>query len=112
MKKYDKVSRSWNPPDTISSKEADILDESRKGKDRVEWLNPIAMSQLQTAVKAKKKTVVLNGKTFTLTYGIMFHSSITDTYEQVLIKPAKGYVPMGYVALNKILNFDFEAKEK
>lgn len=109
----EKNSSTWVAPDTISSKEAEILDETRKGKDRVEWLNPIAMSMLQTAVKAKKPTVVLNGVKFNITYGIIFHSKIIDAYEQILLKPADGaYAPMGYVKLDKVLNFNFEDKEK
>jgi len=84
-----------------------------KHRDRVEWLNPIAMSQLQTAVKAKKDTVVLNGDRFNITYGIIFHSKIIDDYEQILLKRADGaYAPMGYVKLSKILNFNFEDSEK
>lgn len=107
----DRNSSTWVPPDTISDKEADIFD--HKNKDRVEWLNPIAMSQLQAAVKRRKPTVVLNGVLFNITYGIIFHSKIIDDYEQILLKRADGaYAPMGYVKLSKILNFNFEDSEK
>jgi hypothetical protein len=105
------MAQAWNPPDTVSSKEADVFD--HKHKDRVDWLNPITMSQLKTAVIAKKKTVVLNGLKFNITYGIIFHSKVADDYEQILLKRADGgYAPMGYVKLDKILNFNFEDKEK
>jgi hypothetical protein len=107
----ERISRTWQPPDTVSSEEAEVFDHTKR--DKVQWLNPITMSQLQTAVKAKKKTVLLDGIEFSITYGIIFESKITDAYEQILLKPADGsYVPMGYVRLDKILNFDFEAKEK
>ena len=102
---------TWQPPHAASSKEAEIFD--HKHKDRVEWLNPIAMSQLQRAVRAKKKKVVLNGDEFDITYGIMFHSKVTDSYEQIKLKRSDGsYAPFGYVRLDKILAFDFEDKER
>lgn len=107
----ERNSSTWVPPDTISGREADVFD--HKHKDRVEWLNPIAMSQLQKAVKSRKPTVVLNGITFNITYGIIFHSKIIDDYEQIMLKRADGaYAPMGYLRLEKVLNFDFEATEK
>jgi hypothetical protein len=104
--------RSWQPPDTISSKEANILDQTRKGKDRVEWLNPIAMSMLQKAVKARKKTVHLNGLEFAITYGIRSNSSLVENYEQIKLKRTDGVpAPMAYLKLEKVLDFDFEATE-
>ena len=99
-------------PVTASSKrDADLFDYSKNA--RMEWLNPISMSQLQTAVKARKKVVYLNGDKFTIEYGHMYRSKLTEDYECVLLKRADGnYFPMGYVRLSKILAFDFEATER
>jgi hypothetical protein len=101
----------WSPPDTVSSREADVFD--HKHRDRVDFLNPIAMSQLQTAVKAKKKTVILNGEKFDITYGIIYHSKVTEDYEQIKLKRSDGsYAPMAYVRLSKILAYDFEEDKR
>ena len=79
--------------------------------EKVEWLNPIVMSQLQRAVLHSQKKVLLDGKEFSIEYGHQF-GKVTDSYECVLLQPTDGsYVPMGYVSLSKILAFEFEDKE-
>jgi hypothetical protein len=77
-----------------------------------EWLNPIAMSQLQAAVKAKKKSVTLQSGTFIITYGHMFRSQVLDTVtECVHLSPERGFSPCGYISLKKIKDFKFEDGE-
>jgi hypothetical protein len=110
MNKPERQKAAWVPPKSSSTREAELFDHRRT--EKVEWLNPIAMSQLQRAVKSRKTIVEIDGKKFTIEYGHWFESKITDRYEQVLIRPAdNSMVPMGYVPIRKILAFDFEDKE-
>src|SRR5574342_688315 len=71
--------RNLTPISAASRVEAALFDDSKKY--RVEWLNPIAMSQLQAAVKTRKKYVFLNGDKFTITYGQWYRSKLTEDYE-------------------------------
>lgn len=74
---------------------------------REHWLNPIAMSQLKTAVNKNAKQVVLNGKVFDMSYGHMFG----DT-ECVKLTPAdSSWVPMGYVSIDKIKRSEFDQED-
>ena len=93
----------------MSKKEAAAIDESRSRN----WLNPIAMSQLQAAVKARKTHVVLNGVKFTITYDITIYSKVLrDHKECVRLKRTDGgFVPTGTISLKRILDFDFEKGE-
>ena len=92
---------------TVGEKQASYLD-SKRDKTR-DWLNPIAMSSLQRACAAKKKTVVLNGIMFAITYGEIFKLMSGDRECVKLKRTDGGYVPFGYVSLDRIRRFKFEA---
>ena len=94
---------------TSSAKNAMEFD-ARGDRD---WLNPIAMSKLQVAVKARKDEVVLNGIKFSITYGQMFTFPASgETRESVKLQRTDGqFVPFGYVPIKRILEFDFEKGE-
>lgn len=99
---------SYNRKDkgTMTAAMAETIDAARSKT----WLNPIAMSQLQAAVKAKKKEAVLDGTRYSITYGIQFRSKVLDTVtESVKLKRTDGqFVPFGYVSMKRIMEFDFE----
>lgn len=85
-----------------------------KTPDR-DWLNPISMSKLKTAVLAKKKEVELNGKIYTIEYGHIFRSKVMqEDHEAVCLRiknpPYKPIAPFGYVGMRRILSFEFERK--
>jgi hypothetical protein len=68
------------------------------------WLNDTAMSMLKEAVLAEKETVFLNGQEFTITYGFKNHfPSSGETTEHIRLNPVRGFVPMGYINVKKIL---------
>lgn len=95
---------------TISKALAESIDSSRSSE---RWLNPIAMSHLKVAVLAKKKEVTLNGINYSITYG--FHrvgAASGEDLESIRLNRTDGqFVPMGYVSMKKIREFDFEASE-
>ena len=79
-----------------------------------DWLNPINMAKLKHAVILEAKTVILDGNTFDITYGIMWDLPASgETRECVkLRKRGPGpQVPFGYVAMKTIMNFEFEEKK-
>jgi len=83
-----------------------MFDESSKERD---WLNPMAMSELQRAVKDKRTTVVLNGIEFEIKYEIKWHSKVLNTRDCIRLKRTDGfYAPFAYVSMARILNFEFE----
>lgn len=87
----------------LAIKAADVNAELSKE----DWLNPVAMSSLKTATGKRAKTVVLNGITFSLTYGQMIAGE-----ECVKVKRTDGeYVPFGYVNLRRIARFQFEDED-
>lgn len=100
--------RGWSPIVTATTEQAEMFD-TRKDSD---WLNPISVSSLQRAVKSRKKTVILNGDEFTISYGHMFNTgprAVTEPYECAKLKRKDGsYAPFGYVSVDKILRFKFE----
>lgn len=77
------------------------------------WLDPISMSKLQVAVKAKKKTVVLNGREYNITYGHFINLPASgDKRECVKLKRVDGVMaPFGYVGLDRLDKFDFESND-
>lgn len=101
--------RNWHPVKPASSKDAEFFD-SRPDND---WLNPIAMSKLQHAVKNKKPTVVLSdGVQYDITYGIMWKSALIPDYEVIRLKRSDGtFGSFGYISLKRIQDFDFEKGE-
>lgn len=77
--------------------------------EKYDWLNPIAMSELQKAVRKRAATVVLNGTRFDIEYGILWKYAVTEDTECIKLSRADGgYVPFGYVSMKKILDFDFD----
>lgn len=76
------------------------------------WLNPIAMDQLQQAVRRKRETVVLDGTRYKIKYGFTRRSKITDEiFESVHLSREDGVlVPRGYVSVKEIENFRFEGE--
>jgi hypothetical protein len=78
-----------------------------------EWLNPIAMDQLQTAVKGKKKEVVLDGVKYMIEYG--FRRDYPVSKERIdsirLTRADGGFVPRGYISVKRIMDFQFEGKK-
>lgn len=95
---------------TVSKQEAELFDST---SDSREWLNPIAMSQLQRAVKDEAKEVVLNGVKYLITYGYRHtYPASKETIDSVRLNRADGtFVPMGYISMKRILKFDFEKGE-
>jgi hypothetical protein len=94
------------PFGTMSKTDAVEFDEHKDG----DWLNPIAMSYLKDAVEKRASTVVLRGDRFNITYGFKrTYPASNETVESIRLTPADGgFVPMGYVSMKKILEFDFE----
>jgi hypothetical protein len=102
--------RAVAPVQTLSHEHAIFLDERTRERD---WLNPIAMSALQRAVKGRSERVVLNGTMFAITYGIMWHSNLLPDFECIrLDRVDGGLVPFGYISRKRIRNFTFEGNEK
>jgi hypothetical protein len=92
---------------TSTDRNAEMFDLRDKDKD---WLNPFSMSSLKRAVKDKKKTVILNGNEFSITYGIYFKATILEPRESVMLKRTDGeFVPFGYIPIIRIQEFVFEA---
>lgn len=85
---------------------------SKSQPDSDEWLNPIAMCELQRAVKAKKKEVILNGIKYRIGYGFSWTSVLDGTHEMIQLKRVDGgYAPFGYVGVKRILEYDFESDD-
>lgn len=98
------------PPVSTSAPAVALMYEDVKDRD---WLNPIAMSTLQKAVKRKDKRVILNGVEFAITYGIKttFKAS-GEIRESVKLKRTDGeFAPFGYVPIKTIKEFVFEEKK-
>ena len=93
----------------ITAADAAFIDSTRSSQ----FLNPIAMSQLQRAVREKKKEAVLDGIRYSLSYGhVLNYPASGETSESVRLKRTDGqFVPFGYVSLKRIENFDFENGE-
>ena len=67
------------------------------------------MSALKRAVESKRKTVILNGNQFDITYGITWHYKLTEDAPCIMLRRSDGEpVPFGYVAIKKILEFQYE----
>lgn len=83
-------------PTTMSLTEA--LYRTSRLADR-DWLNPIAMQELQTALKEKSATVTFDG--------IVFNIKYYDDF--VFLQPSEGrFTPCGSVSYETIRNFRFE----
>ena len=68
------------------------------------WLNDTAMKALKLAVTNTMPTVVLNGQMFNITYGLKnYFASAGETTEHIRLNPVRGFAPMGYVNMKKIL---------
>jgi hypothetical protein len=96
----------------ISAARAKEVDAKREASR--DWLNPISMSKLQAAVKAKKNDVVLDdGLRYNITYGIKRTSAILgDELESIKLQRADGqFVPFAYISLKRIIDFDFAQGE-
>lgn len=78
------------------------------------FLDPIAMSQLQRAYKGRKKTVVLSGIEYAITYGFKRHYPVSgENAEAIRLNRTDGkFIPMAYVAVKRILSFKFDEDEK
>lgn len=104
MSYKDTTRQAWSPPDTSTSRQKDVFD-SRPERD---WMNPIAMSTLKSAVEKRAKTVILNGTEFSLTYRAL-ELPLTGKREVVRIKRTDGgFAPFGEVALETLEKFKFE----
>ena len=110
MANTDKIGKTSHyrvtaPTKTITSREADVFDQ-RPDRD---WLNPISMRELQIAFTNKRKTVVLNGRSYNITYGIIWHSKLIGDYRCIKLTRTDGdIVPFGYISEKRIRDFDFE----
>jgi len=82
--------------------------ESKRDKSR-DWLNPIAMSSLQRAVKGRSTRVALNGVMFSITYGIIFKLLDGDRECVKLKRTDSHFAPFGYVSIDRIHRFVFES---
>lgn len=81
-------------------------------REKMDWLNPIAMSMLKSAVEKNAKMVVLNGLEFTITYGIIFTMKATGEERECVMLKRTGpqpSAPFGYIALKTIRDFEFES---
>lgn len=75
-----------------------------------DWLNPIAMRELQIAVRGKKKEVVLNGTKFRIEYGYSWKSEYDGEHPLVKVSRMDGaYAPFGYISVKRINEYDFES---
>lgn len=101
--------RNVPPISTASPSEALEFDQR---PDKM-WMNPIALSTLQRAVKRNQKTVLLNGREFSIEYGIYFDLPASgERREMVKLKRTDGsFVPFGYIAMKRIKEFTFEGKD-
>jgi len=92
---------------TTTEKKAQIFDYN-KSRD---WLNPISMSQLQRAVKAQAVTVVLNGTQYDIGYG--YKNKAHGPSNLIQLKRSDGnFAPFGYIAIQRIMEFNFEDEHK
>lgn len=94
-------------PDTATTVGAQNFDEHLRRND---WLNPIAMSRLQSAVLKNKDRVTLNGIEFSITYKQIFHFPASDeNRECIKLKRIDGApAPFGYISMKRIREFKFE----
>lgn len=94
----------------MSTRNAEVFDASPKSED---WLNPIAMSQLQAAVLAKKNAVHLGGIAYGITYGHIINLPVTKERRALihLVRKDGELAPRGYISVEKIRKFDFEQSE-
>jgi hypothetical protein len=98
------------PPTTVTDRNAELFDESSRERD---WLNPIAMSSIQRAVKRKHENVILNGIPFSIEYGVMWKSKLIPDYECICLRRVDGgSVPFGYISIKRIQEFKFEGDDK
>ena len=65
------------------------------------WLNPVNVLELKAAVKKRKPTVVMNGKT----YDIRYH----DDRERVFVRIQNNYAPCGWFGYEELEKYEFEA---
>lgn len=76
-------------------------------RDR-EWLNPIAMSTLQSVVKKRGTRAVLNGIEYELSYERKIYP-VTGEREVIRLKRTDGeLVPFGFISVDRVLKFEFE----
>jgi len=61
----------------------------------VSGLNPLAVMDLQDAVKAEKETAVLDGRKFLIKY--------VDE-KTIFYKPEEGFAPCGYILTKRLLS--------
>jgi hypothetical protein len=81
-------------------------------REKMDWLNPIAMSTLKRAVEKHAETVVLNGLEFSITYGIIFKMRATGEDRECVMLKRTGIqpsAPFGYIAMKTIMGFEFES---
>ena len=74
-----------------------------------EWLNPLAVLDLQQAVNEQKQSVTLNGRDFTIRYhdvAIDDHGIMTG---KVFVRVIGDYAPCGWFSINQLLNYEFES---
>jgi len=67
--------------------------------DDKDWLNPIAMSVLSSAVIDRRDVVILNGISYNLRY---------DERSVHLRRTDGGFVPMGSISYDNLRGFRFE----
>ena len=94
---------------TSTTEEASVFD-SRPDRD---WLNPIAMSMLQGAVRKRADEVVLGGVRYSIEYGFKLTYPVSgEVSESVRLRRMDGgFVPFGYISLKRIKRFNFERGE-
>jgi hypothetical protein len=80
---------------------------------RYDWLNPISMDRLQSAVKKKAETVILSdGHKYIIKYGYRKTYPVSkETVDSIHLHREDGtIVPRGYIDIKRIMNFRFEDK--
>jgi len=81
--------------------------DSRPDRD---WLNPISMSVLQSAVAEGRTKTVLNGVEYEISYNHYFTYPVSkERIECVKLRRTDGqFVPFGYIARYRIEKFRFD----
>jgi len=82
-----------------------MFDKSNKG-----FIDPIGMSKLQRAYKGRQSRVVLGGIEYSIEYGFSRVMPVSgERIDSIRLKRTDGgFIPFGYVAVKRILQFKFE----
>lgn len=73
-----------------------------------QWLNPLAVLDLQEAVHHERSTVILNGRQFTIRYENASRDDHGILTGRVFVRIVGNYAPCGWFSINELLNYQFE----